>query len=171
MIMFMVKLLLVLGSISVLFLGGEAAAGDVCNQRSTFATIQALPGKPGKNGAPGAPGPKGEAGVDGAPGPQGPVGPPCNISDVLIEQLTRDILERVRRDLNLLCKGNSESSPAVSCKEIYQCDPNAPSGLYWISTVLGVVRVFCSSGMQGDHIQLSQPLSCMHGTDTTLPSA
>ena len=164
--MFMVKLLLVLGSISVLFLEGEAAAGDVCNQRSPFATIQALPGKPGKNGAPGVPGAKGEAGVDGAPGPQGPVGPPCNISDAVIEQLTRDILKRVRRDLNLLYKDHSESSSAASCKEIYQCDPSAPSGLYWINTALGVVRVFCSSDMQGDQIQLIQPLSCMHTCPT-----
>ena len=72
--MFASKLLLVLGSLTVLSLRGEAA-GAVCGQRSTYPTIQALPGKPGKNGAPGAPGPKGEAGVDGADGQQGPVGP------------------------------------------------------------------------------------------------
>ena len=68
------KLLLLLGSITVLSLRGEAA-GAVCGQRSTYPTIQALPGKPGKNGAPGAPGPKGEAGMDGTDGEQGPVGP------------------------------------------------------------------------------------------------
>ena len=72
--MFAAKLLLVLGSITVLSLSGEAA-GAVCGQRSTYSSIQALPGKPGKNGAPGAPGPKGEPGVDGPVGPQGPVGP------------------------------------------------------------------------------------------------
>ena len=71
--MFVAKLLLVLGSITVLSLRGEAA-GAVCDQRSTYPTIQALPGKPGKNGAPGAPGPKGEPGVDGTDGEQGPVG-------------------------------------------------------------------------------------------------
>ena len=72
--MFAAKLLLVLGSITVLFLRGEAA-GAVCGQRSLYPTIQALPGQPGKNGAPGAPGLKGEPGVDGADGEQGPVGP------------------------------------------------------------------------------------------------
>ena len=70
-IMFAAKLLLVLGSITVLSLRGEAA-GAVCGQRSTYPTIQALPGKPGKKGAPG---PKGEPGVDGRDGEQGPVGP------------------------------------------------------------------------------------------------
>ena len=73
-IMFAAKLLLVLGSITVLSLRGEAA-GAVCGQRSTYPTIQALPGKPGKNGAPGAPGLKGEPGVNGTDGEQGPVGP------------------------------------------------------------------------------------------------
>ena len=73
-IMFAAKLLLVLGSITVFSLRGEAA-GAVCSQRSTYPTIQALPGKPGKNGAPGEPGPKGEPGVGGTDGEQGPVGP------------------------------------------------------------------------------------------------
>ena len=68
------ELLLFLGSITVLSLRGEAA-GAVCGQRSTYPSIQALPGKPGKNGVPGAPGPKGEPGVDGIAGEQGPVGP------------------------------------------------------------------------------------------------
>ena len=87
--MFTAKLLLVLGSITVLFLGGEAA-GAVCGQRSPFSTIQALPGKPGKNGAPGVPGPKGEAGVNGSDGSPGPLG---TIPDAVIEQLREDILQ------------------------------------------------------------------------------
>ena len=79
-VMFAVKLLLVLGSITVLFLRGEATQA-VCGKRSSISTIQALPGKPGNNGAPGEPGLKGERGADGrngsdgAPGLQGPVGP------------------------------------------------------------------------------------------------
>ena len=72
--MFAAKLLLVLGSNTVLSLRGEAA-GAVCDQRSTYPTILALPGKPGKNGAPGAPGLQGEPGVDGTDGEQGPDGP------------------------------------------------------------------------------------------------
>ncbi len=140
--MFRVKLLLVLGSITVLSLRGEAA-GAVCGQRSPYPAILALPGK---NGAPGAPGPKGEPGVDGVSGPQGPVGPPGNISDAILEQLTRDILERVRRELNLLCKGSNETNPATSCKEIYQCNSTAPSGHYWVRTGTGAEQVFCSAG-------------------------
>ena len=78
--MFAVKLLLVLGSITVLFLRGEATQA-VCGKRASIPTIQALPGKPGNNGAPGEPGLTGERGADGrngsdgAPGLQGPVGP------------------------------------------------------------------------------------------------
>ena len=116
-IMFGAKLLLVLGSITVLFLRGQAA-GAVCGQRSPLSTFQALPGKPGKNGAPGVPGPKGEAGVNGTDGEQGPVGPqgpvgapgsdgspgpPGTVPDAVIEQLREDILEEVRRELKLIC--------------------------------------------------------------------
>ena len=80
--MFGIKLLLILGSITVLFLRLKAA-GAVCDERSPFPTIQALPGEPGKNGTPGALGPNaygevgldGINGVDGAPGLQEPVGP------------------------------------------------------------------------------------------------
>ena len=91
--MFAAKLFLVLGSITVLSLRGEAA-GAVCGQRSTYPTIQALPGKPGKNGAPGAPGPKGEAGMDGTDGEQGPVGPVGLQGCVL----AREISSRIRSD-------------------------------------------------------------------------
>ena len=78
-VVFVVKLLLVLGSITVLFLRGEAA-GVVCGQRAPFPTIQTLPGKLVKNGVSGVHGPKGEQGLDGRSGiagtqwPQGPVG-------------------------------------------------------------------------------------------------
>ena len=80
-IMFTAKFLLVLASVTVLFLRGEAA-GAVCGQRSPFSTIQALPGKPGKNGAPGVPGPKGEAGMNGTDGEQGPQGPQGPVGSV-----------------------------------------------------------------------------------------
>ena len=160
--MFSVKLLLVLGSIPVLFIRGEAA-GAVCGQRSPL-TIQALPGKPGKNGAPGVPGPKGEAGMNGTDGEQGPVGPqgpaglpgldgrngsdgipgpPGIVPDAVIEQLKEDILEEVRRELNLTCPGNREMYPATSCKEIHDCNPTAPSGYYWVNTNTGPLQVYC----------------------------
>ena len=140
--MFSVKLLLVLGSVTVLFLRGEAA-GVVCGQQSPYAIIQALPGKPGKNGAPGAPGPKGEPGVDGPVGPQGPVGPHGSdgvVSDAVIEQLREDILEQLRREI---CPGDRDVYPAASCKVIHGCNPTAPSGYYWISTTTGPLQVYC----------------------------
>ena len=161
--MFSVNLLLVLGSITVLFLRGEAA-GAVCRQRSPFLTIQALPGKPGKSGAPGVPGPKGEAGMNGTDGEQGPVGPqgpigppgldgrngsdgrpgpPGTVPDAVIEQLKEYILEEVRRELNLTCPGYREMYPATSCKEIHDCDPTAPSGYYWVNTTTGPLQVHC----------------------------
>ena len=133
------KLLLVLGSITVLSLRGEAA-GAFCGQRSPYPAILALPGKSGKNGATGAPGPKGEAGVDGSPGSPG------TVPDAVIEQLRDEILEDVRK--LLFCKGVSETNPATSCKEIYQCMPSAPSGHYWVRTGTGAEQVYCSTGMQ-----------------------
>ena len=166
--MLFTKLLLVLGSITVLSLRGEAA-GAVCGQRSTYPTIQALPGKPGKNGVPGAPGSKGEPGVDGTDGEQGPVGPigqqgpvgapgsdgrngsdgspgpPGTVPDAVIEQLRADILEEV---LKLLpCKGFFRNNPATSCKEIHDCGPTAPSGYYWVNTTTGLRQIFCLAGV------------------------
>ena len=180
--MFSVKLLLALGSITVLFLTGEAA-GVVCGQRSLFPMIQALPGKPGKNGAPGVPGPKGEAGMNGTDGEQGPVGPPGldgkngsdgrpgppgTVPDAVIEQLREVILQEVRRELKLTCPGYREMYPATSCKEIHGCDPTAPSGYYWVNTTTGPLQVYCQMETNncGDitggwtrvaHINMSEP--------------
>ena len=163
--MFAAKFLFLVGSLTVLSLRGEAA-GAVCGQRSTYPTIQALPGKPGKNGAPGAPGLKGEPGVDGTDGEQGPVGPvgpvgapgldgrngsdgspgpPGAVPDAVIEQLRADILEEV---LKLLpCKGFIINNPATSCKEIHDCNPTAPSGYYWVNTTTGLRQIFCLAGV------------------------
>ena len=91
-VMFSVNLLLVLGTITVLILRGEAA-GAVCGQRSPFSTIQALPGKPGKNGAPGLPGPKGEAGMNGTDGEQGPVGPQGRTGPPGLDGITRAYIQ------------------------------------------------------------------------------
>ena len=188
--MFAVKLLLVLGSITVFFLRGEAAQA-VCGKRSSIPTIQALPGKPGNNGAPGEPGLKGERGADGrngsdgAPGLQGPVGPvgpqgmmgmngtdgeqgpmglpgvdgrdgvdgrngsdgspgpPGTVPDDVIEQLKEEILDQVRRELNLTCPGDREGYPASSCKEIHECNQMAPSAYYWVNNGTGPVQVYC----------------------------
>ena len=163
--MFSVKLLLILGSITILFLRGEAA-GAVCGQGSPFPTIQALPGKPGKNGAPGAPGPKGEAGVDGRNGVNGLPGPPGTVTDAGIQQLRVDILEDVRK--LIVCIAKSENNPATSCKEIHECNPTAPSGYYWVNTTTGPLQVYCQmetnncgnitgGWMRVAHINMSKP--------------
>ena len=134
--MFAAKLgiLLIINSIVVILHGGEAVEA-VCDQSSSF-IIHALPGKPGSDGAPGEPGPKGEVGADGAPGPPG------SVNDAAIEQLRADILEQVR--YQLICTGIiSDHNPATSCKEIYQCNPNTPSGYYWINTTTGPVQIYC----------------------------
>ena len=189
-VMFAVKLLLVLGSITVLFLRGETTQA-VCGKRSSIPTIQALPGKPGNNGAPGEPGLKGERGADGrngsdgAPGLQGPVGPvgpqgmmgmngtdgeqgpmglpgvdgrdgvdgrngsdgspgpPGTVPDAVIEQLKEEILDQLRRELNLTCPGDREQYPASSCKEIHECNQMAPSAYYWVNGGTGPVQVYC----------------------------
>ena len=153
--MISVKLLLILGIITVLSLRGEAA-GAVCGQRSPYPTLLPLPGTPGQNGAPGAPGPKGEAGMDGTNGEQGPVGapgsdgrngsdgspgPPGTVPDAVIEQLRGDILEQAKK--LAICIANSENNPAASCKEIHGCNPTAPSGYYWVNTTTGPLQVYC----------------------------
>ena len=171
--MFAAKLLFVLGSITVLFLRGEAA-GAVCGQRSPYPTIQALPGKPGKNGAPGAPGLKGEPGVDGADGeqglvgpvgpqgpvgpvgPQGPVGAPGsdgkNGSDGSPGPpgtVPDAVIEQLRVDILEQARkvairiASSKNNSATSCKEIHDCNPTAPSGYYWVNTTTGPLQVYC----------------------------
>ena len=115
--------------------------------------VDVAPGPPGISGEPGAAGdpgamvpvgPVGEPGrngTNGLLGVIGPAGPPGTLSDAVIEQLKRDILEEVRRELNLPC--SSELNPAASCKDIHECDPTAPSGYYWIRTIIGPEHVFC----------------------------
>ena len=39
--------------------------------------------------------------------------------------------------------GTTVDNPATSCKEIYHCNPTAPSGYYWISTTSGPLQVYC----------------------------
>ena len=107
-------------------------------------------GEQGMKGNPGEPGPAGSDGrngVDGAPGTDGTdglPGPPGTLTDAVVDQLRREILEDVWK--TLLCKGITNTNPATSCKEIHQCIPSAPSGLYWVNTTTGVKQVYCSTG-------------------------
>ena len=141
---FFSKFLLFTISFTVLVTGSEAA--ESCSATgSPLQAIRALPGIPGNDGVPGTPGPRGEPGAPGLNGTEGPPGPPGTVSDEVIEQLRRDIVLEVRRELNL-CNGGSERYPAASCKEVYECNSTAPPGKYWISTMTGVVQLSCSPG-------------------------
>ena len=77
----------------------------------------------------------------------GPPGPPGTLSDAEIKQLERSLLKDVQR--LLFCKGISESNPAVSCKDIYECNPTAPSGKYWLNTSTVPIQVFCDMETDG----------------------
>ena len=99
-----------------------SAAGDAC---------QLLPGLTGKDG---------RDGKDGTPGVPGPAGPP-GTSEIsytayqeLRERLTSDILNDPR--LGDISTNMDNTCPhflptAASCKEIYACNPDSPSGYYW----------------------------------------
>ena len=134
------KLLLVLGSITVLSIRGEAAGAAVCGQRSP--TLLALPGKPGSPG------------------------PPGTVPDAVIQQLREDILEDVRKLIVYIA--NPENNPATSCEEIHKCHPTAPSGYYWVNTTTGPLQVYCQmetnncgnitgGWMRAAHINMSEP--------------
>ena len=96
-----------------------AAAGDVCQGFAGF------PGRDGRDGRDGAP---------GDPGPAGPLGT-SEISYTayqdLRERLTSDILNDPRLGEISMNGGSTflQLLPtAASCKEIYDCNPNSPSG-------------------------------------------
>ena len=97
----------------------------------------------GMNGTDGEQGPVGPPGLDGRNGSDGRPGPPGTVPDAVIEQLREDILEQVRRELNLTCPGYREMYPATSCKIIYECNPTSPSGNYWINSTTGPMQVNC----------------------------
>ncbi len=100
-----------------------AATGDVCHG------FHGLPGRDGRDGR------------DGTPGDPGPTGPPGTSSEIsyteyqeLRKSLTSDILSDPRlgamsTDTDNTCPQNLPT--ATSCKEIYDCNPNSPSGYYW----------------------------------------
>ena len=165
-IMFIAKLLFALSSVTALFVMRGEAAQAACRERSPFSTITLLPGRPGKNGIPGVPGlngsngaqgpsgtkgDAGEKGVTGLQGPagptgsrgpagptgsRGPTGPPGALSATQVQQLRTEIIWEVR-------KGLTETCPATSCKSVYESNPHAPSGNYWISTITRAVQVYC----------------------------
>ena len=119
---------LVTVAVSLLLLQLAAAARNVCQPFP-------LPGPPGK---------KGRDGRDGTPGDPGPAGPPGTSSEIsyteyqeLRERLTSDILSDPRlggipSNINNTCPQIfPRATTATSCKEIYEWNPNSPSGYYW----------------------------------------
>ena len=99
-------------------------------------------GTDGEQGPMGLPGVDGRDGVDGRNGSDGSPGPPGTVPDDVIEQLKEEILDQLRRELNLTCPGDRKY-PASSCKEIHECSHTSQSGYYWINTTTGSLQVYC----------------------------
>ena len=91
--------------------------------------MMGMNGTDGEQGPMGPPGVDGRDGVDGRNGSDGSPGPPGTVPDAVIEQLKEEILDQLRRELNL-CPGDREEYPASSCKEIHGCNQMAPSAYY-----------------------------------------
>jgi hypothetical protein len=84
-----------------------------------------------------------------APGPQGPPGPPghCTPSYADLDAVKRNIQHDIEKDLiqvavttisnasKQVCSlGQKVTDPAKYCQDIYECNPSASSGYYWIKT-------------------------------------
>ena len=103
--------------------------------------LQGHTGQPGPIGPRGYRGPdgvRGPHGPPGSPGPRGRPGPPgvsvVNLTDAQYKQIKEELLKAVPKHCELL---------STSCKELYQCNPELPSGYYKIMTPQGVERVYC----------------------------
>ena len=93
---------------------------------------QQLPGLPGRDG---------RDGTDGTPGVPGPTGPPgtSEISYTAYQELRERLISDILNDPRLgdISTKTNNTCPqilpkvAASCKEIYECNPNSPSGYYW----------------------------------------
>ena len=153
---FTIEFLFVVSYISAFCLGTGVA--DTCPATASTQCIPALPGRDGQPGPPGpsglngSTGPRGPAGAPGADGADGLPGPPGTLSNATINRLKSNLLEDVQK--LLICKGITESNPAASCEEIYECNPTTPFGKYWINSSTGPVQSYCSAGNQGDLIQI-----------------
>ena len=144
MLPFTVKLLVALVCFTAVYLSTEAA--DTC----PATTAPCIPGPPGRDGKDGQPGHDGQPGRDGRDGVPGTIG---SLTYAEGQQLKEEILETIRGEISMLncsktptpqCRGTTEGNPATSCREVYQCNPTAPSGYYWIRYVAGsTVQVFC----------------------------
>ena len=110
------NLSLVTVSLSLLLFQLVVAAENAC---------QTFPGLPGRDGR------------DGVPGPAGPPGT-SEISYTAYRELRERLMSDILNDprFGAFSKNTKDTCPPtlkLSCKEIYDCNPDSPSGYYWIS--------------------------------------
>ena len=68
--------------------------------------------------------------------------PPEEQREMARAEIGQDIRTTIRNDV--LCPGQLQENPAVSCLEIAQCNPQLPSEYYWITGSSGTaVQVYC----------------------------
>ena len=99
-------------------------------------------GPVGPQGRQGVMGPPGARGVKGPPGVQGPTGPQGEPGDTkLTPDEFRRVTETLQKNTSLLplehlkcILGLFPVTAAPSCKEIFDCNPESPSGYYWRNT-------------------------------------
>ena len=91
----------------------------------------------GNHGDIGLTGAQGEKGEEGSRGQKGEPG-----DTKLTTEEFEEIIEALKNKIYMM--GQYKGFPATSCKEIYDCNPNTPSGYYWISdTGDQPLRLFC----------------------------
>ena len=156
------------------------------------AHVRGVPGPEGPKGEPGDEGrrgPRGPRGIIGVQGPKGekgtagPTGPPGQKGEEgsrgqkgepgdtkLTTEEFYQIIEALKDKVCI--KGQYASFPATSCKEIYDCNPNTPSGYYWISgTGHQPLRLYCEMNttrcgnitggwMRIAHLDMTKQQSC-----------
>ena len=66
----------------------------------------------------------------------------------IITQVGEEVRDKISIAISRLCTGQSQDFPATSCSEIYQLNPQCPSGFYWIRYGRGAaVYLYCDMGM------------------------
>ena len=167
-----VKLLVVLTCFTAVYLSTEAADTCSATTTSCIPGLPGRDGRdgqPGPMGRDGVAGPVGHDGMPGRDGRDGLPGPPGTLTSTEQQQLKENILEVLREEMSMLshcnmpspstaqptltpqptpqpgpqCVGTTADNPATSCKEIYDCNPTAPSGYYWVNTTTGPSQAYC----------------------------
>ena len=85
----------------------------------------------------------------------GPPGPPGGLSYSEAKELKQDIKEELQESLTEWIErqakdvpncsptlGRAPHTPAMSCRDIADCNPLAPSGMYWLQAP-NIIQVFC----------------------------